>query len=307
MKTLSSLAALLVLFSGCVSLMRPDQSIPAFKANYPTAEFRLNNEIHHGTASVRVNLGQKLNDLNLEVQGYLSGTIKVDSNQCGISKSFTYTNSKLLKINLPSIVRKSCIISILVQSDLPGYNELTQFKGRILVKALKPEEKWISYTSKIRVGEYENTTISYFGDGKVKVIFRGCGVIYEKYHKIYNNSINLNTKDITGLTTKETCPLEGALIKDKKIRKISWTIFGYDKFFSPFPYPEISNLNEKDITFHSDKSSAFISLGKNYTNKTNKKFKFDKKLPYIFRAISSKGRSVVCQWQVDQEIWLCLN
>lgn len=302
--------SLLVLLLGCDAL-RPDSAPPAFESNYPTAEFRTAGELHHGSAEVVLYRGQPYDEVDLAIQGYFEGTIRIDSDRCDLGQSYTYTDSELFRVEIKGLAEESCLIDFSIQPKLPDEETsgqvIHEFKGRLLIKVLEMDQPWWGLSSKIKVGLNKRIRIPFVGEGKAKVAFRGCGSEFQKELPIKENMIKVSAEDVVGKIIQRTCFLEGVIIQEETIKRISWTIWGYAQDFPPLPVPVIKKISFGRTEFITDEAVAIISLDRSHKTINRGKFRFNPRNPHIFRALTAKGRSLVCEWSVENKVWSCLN
>ncbi len=142
------LSALLSLWASCSMRLRPDSSVPAIEAGYPTAEASVFGERFRGLNIVSAPKGMPLSDLNFTVHGYFRGTVRVDSENCQISHSVRYDQTGPVKVELPGVLEKNCIFGFVVSPELPDQQSNSQIvhslKGVLAVRIDdKPDLAWL--------------------------------------------------------------------------------------------------------------------------------------------------------------------
>src|SRR5579863_5990249 len=87
--------------------LKPDPSTPASDSHYPTAEFQACGQRWHGLGVCDIQAQDDLSKVNLQVQGYLSGDLRVyavsDSSDCQFDQHMTYVKNQLVPIPLPHV------------------------------------------------------------------------------------------------------------------------------------------------------------------------------------------------------------
>jgi len=308
-----------LLMSGCSTTLRPDLSLPAAEAGYPTAEFYAGGNLFHGLGSVVAARGSPLSDVNLEVQGYFSGVIRVDSAACGVSESVVYSNSSRVKITLPGVAVASCLLDILVSPSYPEKNNKTnertyQFKGQLAVKVLGKQDPWIGYSTKLRADGDEPVIIDVGAPGQYHLVFRGCSSKYDEMLRTPSSTIKAQFKAVVPAKNKDPhCLLEGFIERVDKWSppvRLSWQVWRYSSDFLPLPIPSVTAGSWGRVSVEGDPSVSVISLDDEYKVNYKAEFYFDDKAPHTLRVFTVKGRSAVCEYYFDSNEgwgWECLN
>ena len=290
---------------------RDDSSPGAAESGYPTAEFRTRDGLHHGSAQILLRQGEKLDAVEFHIQGYYDGTIRVDSERCGLSQSYTYTDHKLLKVPLEGTAHESCIIDFVVQpsfyGDIENHLKIREFRGKLLVKVLPQGQGWWGTSTKVKTGLNKRIIIPFAGAGRAKVSFRGCGVSYDGERDILGNGVTVSAKEVLGSVTKRVCALEGVVIQGDRVLRVSWIIWGYSHGFTPLPVPSFREWLFGIDRLMVDASAAAISFDGDFTESNSKLVYYDETDSHLFRAITVKGRSVICEWKYKPKVWSCRN
>ena len=291
MKQLLLLILSLLFISGCGSL-RPDYSMPTIKAGYPTAEFRCERELYHGLGVCTYVSG----GIQIAVQGYFKGVIKIDSDRCDLSEKLTYTDNEEVVLNIePS---SSCVIDIVVSPSYPKESkvDVQSFKGRLYIKKLSSEDvDLIKFNSRIQEGTDRGIDIE--SEDPLRVAFFGCGVSFDKIILSNNGRVTVKLSDLGPLNRKD-CLFEGIIGTTRTV----WQAWIYDKKFTPLAKPKISRKGSK-IKVEAESSVSVISFGDKYKLKNKAKFKVDNS-PKVFRAITVAGRSVIGIWNGEKIEWI---
>lgn len=304
---LPAILTVLALTTSCetVRKKRNDTSMRAVEASYPSAIFTVQDKAFNGSGEVRIPLGEDLATLRLRVQGVGNGTIKVDSKACNISQSFTYLLSKSYLIPLDGVATKSCFISIVVQPE----NSEAEYHGTLLVKAIPYWENWRGFSDKVPVGSFAERYVKLHKKKEALVVFRGCGTDYEDMvEPNEENLISLTTAEIIPFIPPEgMCSLEGAVVQDGTVIKVSWSIHYYNQHFSPLPIPVIDLLATGLATISFDETIEHTLINGILSDDLEAVMKFDYDRPEYFSAYTSKGRSVLCAWSPIRTTWRCSN
>lgn len=303
----------IIIFSGCKTFI-PDPSISSYDAGYPSAEFYVNGRQFHGSGEVLAYKGQDLSTIDLKIQGYYEGVIKVNSNKCHLDISQVYRDHELYKVPLSDgfgyRLEKSCIIDFIVQVTLPGRGRSLdpQLRGSLLVKVLPQGVQWVGKSSKIPSGGddvFEIRAIS--SQKKAKVVSFGCGDSPKtKYLEIKNNHIYIPYKDICDKSHKGVNHISGLVYTENVVTRFDWRVWIYNEIFAPLPFPHIDSYAGNGITdFKSDISTAVIGFDKDFSFKAEEQYIFNPNDYHTFRAFTLKGRNVICEWIPDERLWSC--
>lgn len=301
--------ASLLLLAACTHL-QTDSSVSAIGAGYHTAEFRVKDEIYHGLGIVSVIQGSSLADIGLKVQGYYSGTIRVDSEDCQIHSSASYSNFDLIPIALTGVADKSCIVSVVVSPVYPAQNhspvEVFGFQGHFGIKVLKAGEDWVGSTEKVTGHFSKELNFNVGGDGLVRGVFTGCGIDFDKALPLENGILKLNLSDLVKFDPVSTCVIEGVIISPiYKDLLVSIVVAQYSSNFVPLPLPVITMTPGK-VAVTGDATVSVVGLDQAHYFSTHRTFNLaDTTGPHLIRILTVKGRSVLCSLKKGE--WQCLQ
>lgn len=290
-----------------------DPSMPAKEANYPTAEFRLRGQIYHGSGETSLPVGTPYKRAKLQVQGYLDGVIKVDSERCRFSQSYEYTDSALVDIPIPGKASSSCLIDIMVIPSIPEEAAdpapIYPLKGQALIKTLAPEHRWYGTSDKVRKGKNADILIPASQPASSRVVFRGCGADFSRrVNPRSGGSFEVSLDEIIRREMEvETCSFEGAVINYPRTTYVSWRVWSYHPKFSPLSKPELSFNGDGELRVRANKAVSVIFSGRKYMIDNEAVIPFNKKKKQVLRFLTAKGRSAICKWMPDTESWLCLT
>jgi hypothetical protein len=291
-----------------------EHGMSPISAGYPTAEFSYGDQIFLGLGQAEILEGNLLDDVELYVQGYREGTIKVDSERCNIHWSTAYQNSQKIRVPLTGMARESCIIDVGVFPNYfsPGEQGdlITEgMSGSFLLKVSKPDgppqlllsQKVIAGTDAFTDIRLEDSIID-----EVQTMFAGCGKEGAvKPMKVVKSTVSLSAYEIVGPLTKiQTCILEGG-IKAKGIQKrLSWQLAVYKADFHPLSIPNMQMFG-KQARIVADPETALILVNDVSFWGQKAKFNVDPNKKYVIRSISLKGRVALCILSGGGKIWTC--
>lgn len=292
----------LFFFSGCVGHLHQDPSLPAISSEYPTAEFRLKDKVYHGLGIVPVVDGSDLSALGLSVQGYYTGTVRIDSTDCGISVSQQYTNFQLIPIPLSGIAHNNCVISVVLNPSYTAQSndpiEVFGFKGTFAIRVIRAGDSWVGSVHKVTGNFTDLLKMSVGGTGLVRAVFTGCGINYDQNVALDNQGfLTIGLDQLVAKNAKTACILDGVIIspvfQDLLVNAI---VSQYDPSFSPLPIPSMT-LKGSTLTISGDDAVSVVGFDVTHKVSSSASFRsFDPSISHIIRAFTVKGRSVVCRW-----------
>lgn len=301
-RVIKKILAILLLVGGPGCVHRPslDPSPPAAASNYPTAEFRVQGKLFHGLGEIALKKGEPLANVDLKVQGYFGGTIRVDSGFCHLRKSVQYSGMELVPIELEGSAKESCILDITVTSIYPSDIDQTtlvyELKGQLLVKVLQDQRPFVLSSSKVQQGTDTNLYVPVDGKmGSVDVVFRGCGFAYEDTVPINDGEAMISARWVGGPEPMKRCVHEGFIDAPGEIKRVSWNIWIYAKDFAPLPLPRL-DFNGEILEVFGDPAVAAIIFDDDYDLGSKGRFRLEQDEDHTLRLLTVKGRSVVCQW-----------
>lgn len=294
---------------GCATQLSLDPSPSAAASNYPTAEFWAQGKVFHGLGEVALKKGEPLASIDLKVQGYFEGTIRVDSGFCHIKKSTSYTGMDLVSFPMTGKADESCVLDIVVTAVYPKvYDSNTlvyEMKGQLLVKVIPDQKAFFLGSSKIQDRTDGNLYVPIDGGmGSVQAIFKGCGANFLETVPVNDSEAQISARAVTGPSPVDRCVYEGFVEGLGGIKRVSWNIWYYAKGFAPLPLPRL-DFNGDTVKVEGDPSVAAIIFDSTYKLGYKASFKVNQDEDHMLRLLTAKGRSVVCQWVQGKGEWVC--
>jgi hypothetical protein len=301
--------SLLVTGHGCATPVSLDPSPPAAASNYPTAEFWAQGKLFHGLGEVALKKGQSLSDIDLKVQGYFEGTIRVDSSFCHLRKSASYSGMELVAFPLTGTASESCVVDIVVTTVYPQLYDSTtlvyEMKGQLLVKVIPDQKPFFLASSKVQDRTDTNLFVPVEATmGSVQALFKGCGVSYVDSVPVNDGDAMISARSLSGPAPLDRCVYEGFLEGLGGVKRVSWAVWIYAKEFAPLPLPRL-DFNGDTLRIDGDASVAAIVFDKSYKFGSKASFKLNQDEDHMLRLLTVKGRSVVCQWVQGKGEWVC--
>jgi hypothetical protein len=298
--------ASLLLLGSCSAVLQPDSSPVASEVGYPTAEFRAGGQLFHGLGEVAIDEGSPYGEVDLSIQGYYTGSIRIDSERCNIHKTVMYENSEAVNVNIDGPGKESCIIDFTVYPKYPAGDEIVYgFKGRLLIKVLPPQTFWYGKSYKVKEGTNIKIRIPFETEGASQLSFRGCGLRMDGFADTSDGSFVLWSLDLLKSGSPQ-CVYEGYVYNADRNKRLSITLWKYSEEFTPLPIPFIKTRKDK-IYIVGDPSVSVIGLDDTYKLKSSCELPFTEFSGHTLRLLTIKGRSVVCEWIKDKKAWRCLQ
>ncbi len=305
------LAAMLLVFTGCSGKLRPDSSLAAITAGYPTAEFQACGRLHNGLGLCVIEEGTSISSISLKVQGYDAGEIKIDSNDCTfMSTPIKYSKNALVPVALKDNGSKFCVVTMTVSPSYESANQngikIHGFRGHLYVKTIKKGED-IETTFFKESGNWKKLWNIKTGEvAPVRLFSKGCGItVDKKVTPKEDTSIDIHLQNHVG-PQNQTCVVEG-VVQGEVYKDLLLTVLvsQYESAFVPLAPPTVS-VEKGKITLEASDSVSVISVGNEYTFQTKATFKVDLSKTFIVRALTVKGRSAIGQWDPKKQavVWL---
>ena len=307
-----ALLLFLVSFLPNCATLRDDPNPPAGESNFPTAEFWAGGSLHHGIARIQLEKGMPYDDIDLKVQGYFRGVIRVDSQRCGVAESVLYENNALVPIKIKGVAGPSCIYNIAVVPEYPGNPEDSPLQtyeliGQLLVKVVAKETKLMGKAEVLMEGVDFHMYLPLPPNKQSKIALKGCGVNYVKSIFPAAGSITLSFREMVGDTPPKRCFIEGAAVSGDDVWRYSWVVWNYSSEHNPLTNPMIEST-WYGLRVQGDPTVSVISLDDKYELGIEASFAgFDEDADHVLRVLTVKGRSVVCQWDKRRKTWQCLK
>lgn len=298
----------LLLFTASCANIKPDGSLSAVDAGYPTAEFRACGKLWHGIGVCSLTEGSDLSKIDFKVQGYYKGTVKVDSVNCGGSQAIRYVDSQLVDNILSGTPELSCVVTISVNPEFPNQQHqslvVNGLRGYLSIRLIPAERSWEGYVLK-EAGEWKRAWKIYVGESDpVRVSLIGCG-------KKFDSNI---TPDATGYVSvpmdvvlaevsPQVCLMEGIIISQNYQNKyLSAVIALYQPAYTLLPVP-VLKISGNKLSVSGDSTVSVISLDEDYKLASTGAFKFDSTKYHVFRAITIKGRTVLAEYTPTTKVF----
>lgn len=291
---------------GCSGKLRPDPSISAIEANYPTLEIDACGKKWHGLAMCGLQKDESYSKINLKIQGYNEGTLRVDSKNCNLDFSINYTNNQSIPIHVPGSINRNCIISFTLSPKFPNEQDtaiqIYSIRGHVAINLIDVTA-WQRGVRKVS-GNFSSELSLFSGFGESVVLMEGCGKSYKKKFIADNSGlITIELADAIHFPYDiGTCIIEGFLTSEE-LEDFSFNIFvaKYDSNFTPLPFPVITR--DRKLNVEGDESVSIINLDDKIVVDRVASFKFDETLPHTLRLLTVKGRTVIGVWNLNNKIW----
>lgn len=280
------LLALFFSVAGCGGAsINVDPSIPATQANYPTAEFSACGRLWHGLGGCQIKSGLSLDDLNIQIQGYYNGIVRIvgAGDDCQFDEVVSYANNSVIPVRIPRAIKSNCTIGVLVSPQIPHAKDqavvIRSFMGFLRVRVTDQEWAFSSYETMETIGAKIPISVAGFKpEETVRVVVRGCGQSSDSLMQV--GSIVLSLPAIQA----QNCFLEIAVIGSKTvIQTIGLT--SYSSVFVPLPQPSIL-----DGRVYASPDVAVISVDNKFSIGNEARIKGK---PTIIRVLTTSGRSEI--------------
>jgi hypothetical protein len=298
----------LILLASCGGQLVADPASSAFESNYPTAEFTACGETHHGLGVCLIKNGEPLNKIQLKIQGYFEGSIKVTSPDCDITSPQTqrYSNSGKVEIKFDGEMVSSCIVEFVVLPEYPDEEddriETFNLKGILYIK----EDKGTTITDSLKVKQGFDKTLNLNiggGDGQARLAFFGCDSSRNIIADVRAGRISIKLSQITSSQNQRSCVINGGIRFNSKRIRVTYLVSFYSDLFNPLSTCSLDTSKRK-VKVLCPPEVSVVSINDKF--KVNRKgtFKYKRKRYNIFRAITVKGRSVLAVWKPNEGSWL---
>ena len=200
---------------GCTSAqLQPDPVVlSSIEANYPQLEFQACGKNWNGLGVCQVALGAPLALLQVKVQGYFAGSIKVDSKRCNIDTSITYSNSQQILIPLNGNATADCIITMTLEPTYPVAQpdmKLENFRGSLAIRIQKKLRPWVGDIRKMTGSWSSNFDVPLSTvDTPARIYAAGCGKTYDQKYQPDELWAEFNLNDAVALQGASSCVLDG--------------------------------------------------------------------------------------------------
>lgn len=311
-KIILSYLFILLLSLGCTEVqIKPDPSLSAVSANYPTAEFIACGTRWHGLGICPLYSRDYLDSIQLKVQGYFDGDIRVFASNstevgCQMDNHFTYRNSELIEIPLPKIA-SSCTFSISVTPHFPNQDNQSSvvtktLPGFLRVRKLNFGDFWTGDTIRNPENGQIFFNIPTADNGISLADIRGCGVVFDGVLTASQGKylVDLNSKGF--VPHVQLCTLEGVIFGNS-IAKWSRLIAIYNEAYVPLPKPVVIS-DDREITVYADPTVSAIFFDNEFKLSNQGEFPFDSTKSHVMRLLTSSARSVIGEYDPKNEVWV---
>jgi hypothetical protein len=293
------LILLLFLFS-CGSTLVPDRTpLSSIEGNYPTVEFSACGELWHGLGACVIKPEEDLSSLNIKIQGYNDGTMRVISSGCPkeIDRTFSYKENQNVRINLEGNPNQDCLLSFVVSPDFSRQRRrnavvVESLEGHLYIR--RSSANAIVKTSKTRRNELMQIPSSV--PSRVLAISSFCEARFDEVLDPVNNLLELNLEDIIDLNRPRLCIING--VAEEVQTLLVWYAAVYNKDYSPLARPLV-NIKGNRLEVTANANVSVVSLNDEYIFSNVASFQFNKSRPNVLRVLTAKGRSVLAEWNQE--------
>jgi len=298
--------ALLAILASCGSALVPDKSqLSAIQAKYPTAEFRACGKLWHGLGVCVIDPLVDMSNLDISLQGYSTGTIRVVSSGCPVevSRTFTYKENASTKINLSGLPEQDCLLSFVISPDYSQQRRrnaviVDSLEGHLYIR--RSTANSVVKTSKTRRNEVMQIPSEI--PSRVLAISSFCDARFDEVLSPVDGLLQLNLEDIISLSKPQLCIINGVAEQAQKL--IVWYAAVYDQRFSPLPTPIVTFKGGR-VNVTANANVSVVALNDQYIFSNVASFRFDKARSNTLRILTAKGRSLLAEWDSEsgEFIW----
>lgn len=307
---LGAFVLLAISLSGCgEAQIKPDPSLPAMDAHYPTAEFMACGKRWHGLGICETSPQGTLDRLNFSVQGYLDGDMRVyavssDPN-CQFDQHLTYVKNQLVSIPLPK-VSHSCTFGITVTPHFPGQDkqsslQVHSLEGFLRVRNISDDTLWNGDTFFFPENTRYSFSLPTFFNAPTLASIRGCGIRFDSLLSPKDGRFVLDLTDIGIQANSQICEIEGVLLGLPSIR-FSRLVSIYRQSFVPLPKPVVI-FDRDQITVYADSTVSAMILDDQVILSSVGEFAFDPNKEHVFRLFTIMARSIIGEYKPYSQEW----
>ena len=283
----------------CGSLVN-DPSISVVDANYPSLEIYQKDNLYNGLAIFEVDPDSNLRDLNLSIQGYYNGEVRIFSSTCNVDDIKRYEGPEKIYLGYNIKIDRVCVFSIVLAVDFPKAGEVVvhPFKGHIVVA---PKKKTYSITRayKIPVGGKRNLAINFGEDATV--FFEGCETSTQDFFRANNRGIiNIDFTNYFNPSRSIICVPQMAIIGETKKMRVRLVLGFHSSKFVPLAKPSV-RLEDNELKINAQNVVSVVSFGKRYS--ISSIGNFSPKNGNTARIMTNKGRLLVGKYHNGVIIW----
>lgn len=309
MKVLAMLLILLSLVACTGAKIKSDPSLSAMQANYPSAEFTACGQRWHGLGICPLYSDEFLDSIDLNVQGYFDGDMRVFSSSedsgCQMDFHTTYHASELVKIPVKQ-TSSACTFSISVSPRIPGIDDQHDVTPQIFSGFLR--------VRKLHVGDFWNGDVIFTPENgttfieiptpetnQTLVSLRGCGLDYDGSIDPRAGRFEIDLQGIHFVQKPKLCTIEGVVFGED-FAKWSRLLAVYKEGFVPLAKPAVLE-DDQEITVYADPTVYAIFLDNEFKLSNVGEFKFDSAQEHVLRLLTSSARSVIGEYSPSSHTW----
>lgn len=293
-------ALVLISLTGCANKLRPDPSgLTAIDANFPAAEFEACGKLWHGLGICAIEEGKSLESLDLKIQGYYQGSVRVDSADCSVSGVYGYNNNSKIENILAGPATRSCVVTFTLSPEYPKQDKqdivVSGFRGHLRVKVVKPKTATSLFVFRQPQTFKKMWRINVRETNPVMLRTRGCGnptdveLVPDAKGFIEYPLENILSGNI------QTCVIE-AVVQSQVYKDlvISAIVSSHADVFTPLPIPVLDFKQGKlTLSIDADPATSILSVGDDYKFGYQETFKLPDTQKKIVRVLTVKGRAVL--------------
>lgn len=276
-----------------------DPSISSVDSNYSSLEIYGQNKLFNGLAVFEAIEGSSFKDLNISIQGYYSGDLRIVSEDCEIDEARTYEKNQKISLNYPLTINSGCLFSVVLSVSYPSSGPVVvhPFKGHFYI-AVKKKTRSENRTLKTAINRLRNIEINFKEDATV--YFRGCGSSSENKIRVNQGKIRFKLDEYFQTEIKRTCLIQLALVGEHETKRVRiLTSFYSDRYFN-IATP-VTKFSKRKLKITAIDAVAVTSVGPKYRQSNKGKFKY--KEGDTVRLITSKGRLLLGSIKGWDIIW----
>lgn len=291
-----------IITAACGGLTQDSSKISALNAGYPTVEFLACGTRSVGLAICTIAQDQDMSELDIKVQGYYEGEVRIFSSGCPveIDQSLTYKKNELIKVNLEGAPNTDCVVGVTLSPRYknPGRATIDPLNGFVYIRRTSRD-----YVLKTDITIQDKTfQIPMNEPSRVVALSTSCNVDFDFTLIPLQGFAPLRLTDLMLIPQgKKICIINGAVVESSKL--LVWYVAFYDRAFVPLPKPSLQIKGDK-LKVQADDNVAVISLDASYEFDSKASFKFDQSKSHVLRVLTTRGRSSVAVWEGGKWRWL---
>jgi hypothetical protein len=309
-KSLLGCVLLVLATACCTGRIKEDQSKSAIDANYMTAEMLACGERYFGLGVCYAPYG---GEIKFSVQGVYKGQMRVVSTGCAVDETFTYAENELVTLSY-RMQNRRCLFGITMTPDFPrsikGSTVIYGLRGLIAFRAEEGDTYFADYLQTVEDRPSAVLEVPVASKDPVQVTLGGCGQPISRLEATpANGIISLQLKDYVNLSNVDVCVLDGYVLSEEDDITVTGLYTRFSSDFSPLAIPEVvMDPKSKRLTVNAPPSTGVVALDSRIEIEAKACFKdFDSTVPHVLRLYTSKGRSVIGEWNPQEGEWIWMN